>query len=276
MPMINLSNQGLFYEDSGGDKPAVLMMHGFLFDQSMFDPQVKALDSKYRCIRFDARGFGQTKWDGNPFTLYDTAADALALLDYLGIQKAAVLGMSQGGYAALRFALKYPEWVSALVFISTYNGADTEDVKEIYRAMRETWRIRGPEVLLDTFLNLFIGADAELRSVWRAKWALRTAHEIFHTMNNLINRDEIPDDQLAHIRMPAMVIHGEDDQGIPLALGEAFFHSLPNHIKMVRVPGAAHGVNLTHPEQVNLPLLEFLDQYVAEAPDPNHKKQRRY
>ncbi|MFW6084103.1 MAG: alpha/beta fold hydrolase, partial [Gemmatimonadota bacterium] len=108
MPITRINGQGIHYEDSGGDGPAVLFLHGFLMDRRMFDPQVEALSGAFRCVRFDARAFGDTEWDGKPFGLYDTAADGVGLLDELGIDSAVWVGHSQGGYAALRAALGHP------------------------------------------------------------------------------------------------------------------------------------------------------------------------
>ncbi len=263
MPFAPLNGQELFYEDSGGDKPAVVFMHGFLFDTSMFDAQVKALEDHYRCVRFDARAFGQTKWDGKPFTLYDTAADCIALMDYLKIDKAAIVGMSQGGYALVRLAIKYPHRVTALVFMSTYNGVDTEDVKQIYRNMRDTWKNQGPAALLDTYVSLFIGNKDQFpmqAASWRAKWEQVSGDAVVAAMNNLIDRDEITDEQVKLITQPAIVIHGDSDSGMPMALGEALHKLLPNSKGFYPIKGAAHGANVTHPEFVNPILRQFLDE----------------
>jgi len=264
MPFASINNQNIFYEDSGGDGPAVVFMHGFLFDTTMFDEQVKALAPKYRCVRFDARAFGQTEWDGKAFTLYDTAADCVGLMDYLNIQQAVIVGMSQGGYAGIRVALKYPDRVKALVFISTYNGVDTDDVKEIYRSMRDTWVNEGPAKVIDTYSFLFLGPQdksPELWKYWRERWQARTGNQLFHANNNLIDRDEIGQDQVDKITMPALVLHGANDQGIPPALGEALYKSLPNAKKFVLVPDAAHASNVNNPKDTNTALLEFLGQY---------------
>jgi 3-oxoadipate enol-lactonase len=261
MPIASINNQGIFYEDSGGDKPAILFMHGFLFDQSMFDAQVAALAPNYRCVRFDARGFGQTQWDGKPFSLYDTAADCVGLMDYLGIQQAVVAGMSQGGYAALRVAVKYPERVKALVFMSTYNGVDTEDVKEIYRSMRDAWTGGGRDQVIGTLLTLFLGTDEHLRQQWRTKWEARSNADIVATMNNLIDRDEVTPEQVKTVTQPALIIHGDADQGIPMVLGEALYKSLPNAKRFFAVPGATHAASITHGDVVTPVLREFLAQY---------------
>ncbi len=263
MPVIPINGQGLFYEDSGGSGFPIVMMHGFLFDQSMYDPVVAALSPRYRCVRFDARSFGQTEWDGKPYDLYDTAADCIALMDHLNIDQAVIMGMSQGGYAAIRVALKYPQRVQALVFASTYNGVDTDDVKGVYRSMRDTWLNMGADPLLPTFLTLFIGMDdahAGLRETWSAKWAARTGEQIAAAMNNLIERDDITPEQVATITVPVMSIHGEADQGIPLALGEALYESMPNKQTILRVPEAAHGALITHAVVIAPPLIEFLDR----------------
>jgi hypothetical protein len=75
MPFADVNGQRLFFEDSGGDGPAVLLSHGFLMDSTMFDPQVEALAPEFRCIRWDERAFGRTEFDGKPFTYWDSAAD---------------------------------------------------------------------------------------------------------------------------------------------------------------------------------------------------------
>lgn len=265
MAIAQVNGQGLSYEDSGGEGPALLFMHGFLMDQSMFDPQVAALASSYRCIRFDARGFGQTQWDGQPFSLYDTAADAIGLLNYLGIQQAAIVGMSQGGYAALRLALRYPERVKALVLMSTQSGADPAEGKAQFYQMRDTWKNVGPvPPLVEGVMTAIIGPKAETAALWQEwtpKWQTRTGDQIFHAMNNLLQRDDITAEQLRKITAPALVTHGDADLGMPIELGEQLAQNLPNCKGFVRIPGAAHAANLTHPQIINPPLLAFLAEY---------------
>ncbi len=262
MTTVELNGQGLYYEDSGGAKPVVVFMHGFLFDQTMFDPQVAYLQADYRCIRFDARALGQTRWDGQSFSLYDTAADAIGLLDQLGIQQAAFVGMSQGGYALIRLALRYPERVKAAVFLSTYNGVDTDEVKAVYRSMRDGFAGEGKAGVLDVFANLFLGANQALRTYWLPRWTALPALNVFHGMNNLIDRDDISAQQAAQITVPALVMHGDGDQGIPMALAErSLFKVLPNVKGLVSIPGGTHAANLVNPDATNPPLKAFLDAY---------------
>ena len=77
-----VNGQEIFYTDSGGNGPVVILAHGFLMDQTMFDAQVSALSPEFRVITWDERGFGQTKWDGKDFSYWDSARDCLGLMDH--------------------------------------------------------------------------------------------------------------------------------------------------------------------------------------------------
>src|SRR5215831_20650785 len=96
MPTALINGVNVSYTDSGGDGAPVVFSHGYLMDSSMFDPQLAALAPEFRVITWDERGFGGTRADG-PFSYWDSARDALGLLDHLGLSRAVLGGMSQGG-----------------------------------------------------------------------------------------------------------------------------------------------------------------------------------
>jgi len=263
MAFASVNGQELFYQDSGGDGYPIVMMHGFLMDHSLFDPQVAVLAPTYRCIRFDARAFGQTKWDGKSFNLYDTASDCVGLMDHLGIRHAIIAGMSQGGYAGLRMALKYPERIKGLVLMSTSCVVDDEPTKAQYRGARDTWVNQGPvDDLIDFTASALLGSKdapgiAAHWATWIPKWQQRSGNEMFHAMNNLIDRDNI-ENEVHQIQHPALITHGDADFGVPLALGEQLNKLLPKSQGLIVVPGAAHAANYTHPELINTALLDFM------------------
>jgi 3-oxoadipate enol-lactonase len=239
------------------------MMHGFLMDQSLFDAQVAVLAPKYRCIRFDARAFGQTNWDGNAFDLYDTVTDCIGLMDHLSIEHAIIAGMSQGGYAALRLALQYPERLKGLVLMSTFAGVESEEEKPMYRGARDTWVAHGPvDDLVHSFASVLLGPkeapgmDAHW-ATWIPKWKQYSGNAMFHSMNNLIDRDDISS-QVSNIMHPALVTHGDSDFGMPMSRGEQLSQQLGNCQGFVPVPGAAHAANYTHPDLINAAMLEFM------------------
>ncbi|MFK8024128.1 MAG: alpha/beta fold hydrolase [Ilumatobacter sp.] len=260
MAFADINGQRIFYTDSGGDGPPIVFSHGFLMDHEMFDPQLAAFEGTHRVIRWDERGFGLTEFDGQPFTYWDSAADCLALLDHLDIERAVLAGMSQGGFLSLRAALTAPERVRALVLLDTQAGGEDPAVIEGYRQMTDTWEAAGPvDELTDIIANIII-AEPETNAVWVAKWKAldeRAGRAGMRAASNcLLDRDDITS-RLGEITCPALVVHGTEDTAITMDRAEALAAGLSGAGDVVKVPGA-HAANLTHPEPVNAAITEFL------------------
>jgi pimeloyl-ACP methyl ester carboxylesterase len=257
MPVAEINGQGIRYEDTGGSGPSVVFSHGFLMDREMFAPQVEALSSEFRVITWDERGFGETEYDGKPFTYWDSARDCLGLLDHLGIDQAVLGGMSQGGFLSMRAALLAPERVRALVLIDTQSGVEDPERLPAYRQMQQTWLEVGPvDELAQAIAQLIVG-EPDLNAVWIEKWRKLPREYMREPGNTLFDREDITD-RLGEISCPAIVFHGTADASIEIELGEQLCRDLPGCTGFVRVDGGTHASNLTHPEQVNRPLLEFL------------------
>lgn len=266
MSTVSVNGQEIFFKDSGGSGPALVFLHGFLFDHTMFQSQVDMLAPTYRCIQIDTRGFGQTKWDGNEFTLYDTVSDCLGVIDHLGLDKVTLIGMSQGAYAALRFATKHPERLVALVLMSTRKDISSQEFNDNYKTLRDAWVTNGAQdFLIEPLMSLLIGSKDKFGDLWAAwdpVWQQVDGNHMYHTINALIDRNILPDDEVRKVTVPVFSIHGVDDLGTPVGLADQLYDLFPNGKGKVRVEGAAHAVNMTHPKEVNPPLLQFLDTYV--------------
>ena len=257
MAYAEINGQRIRYEDSGGEGPPVILAHGFLMDREMFAPQVEALAPEFGVITWDERGFGETEFDGKPFTYWDSASDCLGLLDHLAIERAVVGGMSQGGFLSLRTALTAPLRVRALVLIDTQAGCEDPQQLPAYRQMQATWLEAGPvDELAEAIANLIIG-EPQLNAVWIEKWRQLPRESMREPGNTLFDRDDITD-RLGEIGCPALVIHGTADISIDMELAERLCRGLPGCSGVVRIEGAPHAANLTHAAQVNPPLLEFL------------------
>jgi 3-oxoadipate enol-lactonase len=257
MPYADVNGQRIRYDDTGGDGPPVIFSHGFLMDREMFAPQVEALEPEFRVITWDERGFGETEFDGKPFTYWDSAKDCLGLLDHLGIEQAVLGGMSQGGFLSMRAALLSPARVAALVLIDTQSGVEDPERLPTYRQMQATWLAAGPiDELANAIAALIIG-DPELSSTWIAKWRKLPIEALEEPGNTLFDRDDITD-RVGEIACPAIVFHGTADQSIEIELAEQLCENLADCRGLVRIDGAPHASNLTHPGDVNPPLLEFL------------------
>jgi 3-oxoadipate enol-lactonase len=258
VPFADVNGQRIRFDDSGGDGPAVILSHGFLMDRQMFVPQVDALARSFRVITWDERGFGETEFDGEPFTYWDSARDCLGLLDHLDVEQAVLGGMSQGGFLSLRAALLAPERVRALVLIDTQAGVEDPERLPGYRQLQAVWLQDGPvDAVADTIANLIIG-DPALNAAWIAKWRQLPREAMRAPGDCLMSRDDITD-RLGEISCPAIVFHGTADQSIEMEKAELLCRGLSGCVGVVRVEGGPHAANLTHPEQVNGPLLDFLE-----------------
>ncbi|MFZ1992483.1 MAG: alpha/beta hydrolase [Solirubrobacteraceae bacterium] len=257
MSFADVNGQRIRFEDTGGDGPPVILSHGFLMDREMFAPQVQALHPEFRVITWDERGFGETEFDGEPFTYWDSARDCLGLLDHLAIEQAVLGGMSQGGFLSMRAALLAPGRVRALVLIDTQSGPEDPERLPAYRRMQETWLQVGPvDELTQAIAGLIIG-DPALSESWIAKWHTLPREAMREPCNALFEREDLTD-RVGEITCPAIIFHGTADMSIEVGKAHALSERLPGSTGVVLIQGGPHASNLTHPEQVNEPLLAFL------------------
>jgi 3-oxoadipate enol-lactonase len=254
----SVNGVSIAYSDSGGDGPAVVLSHGYLMDSSMFEPQVAALAPEYRVITWDERGFGCTRATGS-FSYWDSASDVIGLLDHLGIDQAVLGGMSQGGFLSLRAALLAPDRVRALMLIDSQAGREDPAAAPAYEQMEQIWMDSGPESVQDVVAAIILGpADGPVEyAPWFAKWAAADRDELRLAFRCLMDRDDITD-QLGQITCPALILHGTADAAIAMERAEAVVSGLSGAAALVQVEGGSHAANLSHPDQVNVAMLEFL------------------
>jgi 3-oxoadipate enol-lactonase len=258
VPYAEVNGQKLFFEDTGGDGPPIVLSHGFLMDHEMFAPQVAELAEVYRVVTWDERGFGATEFDGEPFSYWDSARDLFGLLDVLGIERAVLGGMSQGGYLSLRAALLHPDRVRALVLIDTQAPPEAPDKIAEYQVMIDTWVEHGYlEELASVVAGLIIG-DSVLESTWKDKWKDMDPARLRAAGGALLDRDDISD-RLDELAMPVLLVHGTQDSAIPVSRAREICAAVSDCRGIVEVEGGSHASNLTHPDVVNPAIREFLE-----------------
>ena len=263
MPFANLEHHRIFYEDTGGDKPVLAFSHGLLMDRTMFAPQIDALRDTWRCISWDERGHGETGQiaELSPFTYWDCARDLANLLAHLSIDRAILVGMSQGGFLSLRCALLHPELVRALILIDTQAGPEDPQQMIGSRALGDAWLQNGPsETLIRNAERVLLGENWPGAAPWREKWWHFTPRHFLECLNTLGEREDLTR-RLNEIQAPSLVIHGDADAAIPIAKAEELAQGL--HAKLEIIPGAGHAANLTHPTPVNAAIHAFLATVLA-------------
>lgn len=261
MPTAAVNGIQVSYTDAGGDGPAVVLSHGFLMDASMFGAQVAALTPEYRVITWDQRGHGATPAPG-PFSYWDSARDALALLHHLGIERAVLGGMSQGGFLSLRAAMLAPQRVRGLILIDSQAGTEAEANRPGYEQLHQIWLDQGPGPVQEIAAAIILGPGRW--DGWYAKWAEQYAQwapgslgQLTWPFRCLMDRDDITG-RLGEIGCPALIVHGGEDAAIPLARAEQMRDGLAGPVAFTLIGGAPHASSLTHPGAVNAEIVNFL------------------
>ncbi len=218
MPTAAVNGIQVSYADSGGDGPPIVLSHGLLMDQSMFDAQVAALAPQYRVITWDQRGHGGTPAPG-PFSYWDSARDVLALLDHLGVERAV-----QGGFLSLRAAMLAPGRVRGLILIGSQAGTEEEASRPGYEQLHQTWLDQGPGPVQEMVAAIILGPGQW--DAWYLKWAEQYAQwapgnlgQLTWPFRCLMDRDDITG-RLGEVNCPALILHGSEDAAIPLAKAE--------------------------------------------------------
>lgn len=257
MSFADVNGQRIHYEDSGGDGPVLAFSHGLLMDGSMWKPQVAALSDRYRCISWDERGHGQTESDGESFTYWDSGADLIALLGSLGVERATLIGMSQGGYLTQRAAVTAPQLVQALVFVASSSRPEDPEKAGLYNVMLETWERDGlVDDLAQGVAAIILGAGWEGSAAWIEKWRGRDRLSMRGNLETLLGREDFTG-RLGELDFPALVIWGDQDLAISSEYARELADGLPQG-RLEVIAGAGHGVNLTDPQQTNRALEAFL------------------
>jgi len=250
-----------------GDGPALLLIHAGVADSRMWEANLPALAERFRVVRYDMRGFGQSSLPPGEFSNHE---DALGVLDHLGIQTAHVVGVSFGGVIAIELALAQPERVGRLVL-----GAPSVRGLEPSDRVRTFWEEE--EALLDdgkvaeaTELNLRVWVDGPYRQPDEVDPAMREAVRVMQMAAFEVPEpegpevDEIEPDppastRLADLTMPTLVLCGDLDLPEKLELSKQLSCELPD-ARFETITGAAHMLNMERPEAFNRAVLDFLDQ----------------
>ena len=263
MPLHQINGQWINYEDTGGQLGPIVLAHGLLMDHEMFAPQIEGGTTGSRFITWDARCHGQTESTDDPFTYWDLAEDLKGLLDHLGIDRAVIGGMSQGGFIALRFALRYPERVSALILLGTQAGVEDPEKVATYEAMLNSWEAEGlSDQLGEMIAEIILGNRWPGRAPWIAKWRQMPRSLLRQAFETLVGREDIHD-RLGEIKAPAVVIHGTADAAIDIEKAQRLCSDLANCDQLIAIEGGGHACNLTHPKLVNLAMRQFLGELVS-------------
>lgn len=261
MPHLALADAQVYYEVAGQGR-AIVMLHAGIAHSAMWDPQFEHFARDYRVIRYDQRGFGKTITTSKDF---DRRADLLALLNYLNVERAIVIGCSMGGSTALDFTLEHPERVAALILIAA-GASGMEPPAELVKQWDEqdaAFAAGDLERVIELELKMWV--DGPNRTPEQVNPDVRAKVRAMELDSLKIDTDgykPVPLNppaaaRLNEVQVPTLVIIGTGDQPSVVENGRRFAREIPN-AQLLMLENLGHVPNLEKPEEVNRGIEAFL------------------
>jgi 3-oxoadipate enol-lactonase len=266
---VTIHNHSLSYTDEGDkDAPAILFIHGFPFNKSMWAEQSGALKENFRVITYDVRGHGESDMGNVDFSIDLFVTDLIGLMDALKIEKALLCGLSMGGYIALRAREQHPNRFLALILSDTQCMADTPEGKEKRMKAIESIKSNGVEMYAKaSIINLFAQESSQTKQNEIAaiqKTIEQTSIEtLCQTLMALSQRTETCT-RLAEIKIPVLIMVGREDKITPIATAKLMNEKI-RHSIMIVIDHAGHLPNLENPSDFNYQLKQFLYPFAKKS-----------
>ena len=259
--LINVNGMKVNYELSGKkDLPVLLLSHSLGSSLVMWQPQMECLEARYAVLRYDIRGHGRSEVPEGPYTLGLMAEDVRGLLDALKISRVHFVGLSMGGMIGLCLALNYPGRLQSLVLCDTSAIVSKEGALHIQERI-DTARNKGMEALVDTrmerwFTPIFIRRNPPELELMRKEFLATPVEGYIQCSRALQSLNYLH--QLAEIKIPTLIMVGEEDPATPVADSKMLNEGIQNS-ELVILPAARHFSNVEQREVFNRTLTDFIE-----------------
>jgi 3-oxoadipate enol-lactonase len=251
-----------YAEDGPPDGPALVMSHSLSADHTMWEPQLPALVDRYRVLRIDTRGHGRSEVPAGDYSLEQLADDVVALMDSLKIDRAHFCGLSMGGMIGQTLGLRAPDRFLSLTLCDTSSGYPPEGRAmwaDRIAAARAHGLAPGLDATIDRWFSPgFVASHPNVIEKVQAM-ILATPVDGYCGCSAAISKLALTE-RLGEIRIPTLVIVGEDDPGTPVAMSETIRDGIPG-AELVVLPVARHLANMEDVDGFNRALRRFLNSH---------------
>lgn len=230
----------------------MLMTHGYAASSHMFAPNARALATRHRVLTWDLRGHGSSDApaDASAYSAGASVDDMVAVLDAAGVERAVLAGHSLGGFLSLRFLAAHPERVRALVLIDTGPGYRQNEGRTAWNKMAVGFATNLEE---RGFAGHAGGAEFDPSVHVHGPAGLAKAARGILTQHDAMVIESLP-----AIAVPTLVIVGADDA--PFIAGSHYMANKIPGAELVVIDGAGHAPNVSHPDEFDRAVGDFLDR----------------
>ena len=259
---LNAGDAAIHYESTGEGTPLVLI-HGWAQDLTIWNEQVPAFARHYRVIRYDRRGFGKSTGYADATRDPD---DLRLLLDSLGVRSAILLGLSAGSRAAVNFAVAHPDRVTALVLYGqavlpgfTPAPAGPTPVMVFREIAQKQGLDSAGRALMAHQLSWTPSDRPDVADRYRALWSAYSGKDLLDPKPESGRVPHAHLDQIAKLRVPTLVVSGDHDLPVFLAVGDTLVRRIPGAQRLI-ISNAGHGAHFARPAEFNAAILRFLER----------------
>ena len=265
MSFLSINGARIYYEEQGTGPETIVFSHGLLWSGHMFHNQIVALKDKYRCITFDFRGQGQSEVTSTGYDMETLYSDAVALIEKLDCAPCHFAGLSMGGFIGLRLGIRRPDLLKSLIIIESSSDPEAPETVKQYRMLNIIARWFGLGVVADKVMEIMFGKKflndperAALKQEWKKRMIANHRIGITRAVSGVITRQGVSD-QLGQIKIPTLLIVGDQDVATVPARAEKMHAGIPNS-KLVVIPGAGHTSTIEEPAAVTSTIRNFLSK----------------
>ncbi len=260
MPDIQANGITIHYDLSGpADGPVLLLSNSLGTRLEMWDPQLPALGQRYRVLRYDSRGHGRSSAPRGPYSIEMLAADALGLLDALGIGRVHFCGLSKGGMVGQMLGARHADRLRSLALCSTAcHVAPKEIWDQRIAAVRKGGMAAVADGVVERWFTGPFRAEPTIVVERVRQMVLETPAEGYTACCAAI-RDMDLREAIRGIRLPTLVIVGDKDPATPPEKAEEI-HARIEGSQLEVIPDAAHLLNIEQDVAFDASLLGFLDR----------------
>jgi pimeloyl-ACP methyl ester carboxylesterase len=269
MATFDIDGLPLYYEDTGPGSTGetIAFSHGLLWGTELFAPQIAALRGRYRCVAWDHRGQGKSGRDHRDCIGMELVwQDAVRLLTGVAGGPVHLVGLSMGGFVAMRMAARRPDLVRSLILLET--SADPEAIEAVgrFRVLSRVSRLLGPRIVKNKVGPIMLGKTLLGDKARRAELAsfidlMSRRRDIWRAVNGVIDRAGVYD-ELPRITAPTLVMVGDEDVATPRPKAERIAAAIPG-AQLVVIPRAGHSSPVEEPAVVTAAIERFLQGHTA-------------
>jgi pimeloyl-ACP methyl ester carboxylesterase len=261
MPKLKINGAEIYYEIHGIGPETILFSHGLLLSGKMFEAQIDYFKARYKCVIYDHRGQGRSEVTTDGYDMDTLTEDAKALITTLNLGPCHMVGLSMGGFVAMRMAARNRELLKSLILIET--SAEIEPNKFKYNLLHTIVRYFGVKAVVNKVMPILFGQSflkdssrADQVAEWRNE-ILSNKKTIIKAVSGVINRQSVIR-ELGNVPVPTLVIVGDEDLATTPEKAKKIKLKIPQ-ASLALIKKAGHSSTIEEPWQVISAMEVFLN-----------------